>query len=262
MLPFETQTLQNLYQITINASGKDDTGTASLENTANLIGLLEEFGRAIQSSDRTVVGSLFIKRYCQLIAGALYVWTLHRYGLDLSLRNVGIALQGRSLSFLIRNPDEPDRLKRVRSPEQKTDLYLKHLLQENASRVFQPVVRFSKVPESTLWATLSYSFAYWKEEWVRNTESKALKNHIQDMYRRVSDKTETGWFDDKNCNPLSCKFRSVCCPLTPDKQILVREKCCLNYRLSGDDRYCYTCPLISDERRIQKYIEAHVPTTC
>ncbi|MDQ0889040.1 ferric iron reductase protein FhuF [Paenibacillus sp. V4I9] len=65
------------------------------------------------------------------------------------------------------------------------------------------------------------------------------------------------WFGEKAENPLICRFRQVKIPMHDDRHILLREKCCLNYCLPGGDRYCYTCPLITDERRIEKYLAAH-----
>ncbi|WP_127530955.1 hypothetical protein [Paenibacillus kobensis] len=56
---------------------------------------------------------------------------------------------------------------------------------------------------------------------------------------------------------MSCQFRGIDDPLQEGRQIFIRRTCCLNYRLSEEDKYGYTCPLISDERRLDKFMKSH-----
>ncbi|XEC97348.1 (2Fe-2S)-binding protein [Paenibacillus tarimensis] len=219
-----------------------DKGTegegALLHQEEQVMRLADQFGASVQSPNRRVTGSLFAKRYNSLLAGALYLWLFHGFGTDLSRDVIKIRLNGISLIF---------HLYGERSFSGWTDEeYIRHMMIDNAAPVFRLIASHTTIPEKNLWSHLSYLLAYWNQEWLRNELSDVLRNRIEDVYLELA-KTYS----------LGSGFHACEDPLHTEHAILVRDTCCMNYRLQGEDRYCYTCPLITDERRWEKYRNAH-----
>lgn len=256
MFAFDPIVMQNHHNIDLAVDDSPESPSL-LDNEAEFFRLVDDYGKSIQSPAPKVKGSLFIKRYNSLIAGALYAYTHHQYGLNLSLSNIRIVLEGSGIKFRIQESDEFHLLQQPHPLEQRRELYFRHLYSDNVCRVFERVVRHTGIQESNLWATLSYMLAYWKEEWIYQAQSPQLKAQIEENYRYMTKEANPLWFGEKVENPLIHRFRKVKIPMHGDRHILLREKCCLNYCLPGGDRYCYTCPLITDERRIEKYLAAH-----
>jgi ferric iron reductase protein FhuF len=261
MLPFDKGYLESRHRIVLeqDAGHAGNGSIARLDSEAGFAGLLDAFGDAVHSPERKVTGSLFAKRYSSLIAGALYVWLHYRYALDVSLANVGVAvIDGSFSAHLFRSgewrPSAPDGAEAGRPAD---EAYLRHLFADNAAPVFGRTVRHTGIPERNLWATLSYLLAYWKEEWLRSAPPGELQERIQDVYRMMMERADPDRFGGKEANPLTSRFGCFDDPLHDGRQVLVRAACCMNYRLPGEDRYCYSCPLISNERRIEKFITAH-----
>lgn len=258
MVPFDLPLLQNRFNISFEAcTNKEEKERKALDSEEQFVYLLKRFGEGLNTSNRSVIGSLFIKRYSALIAGGLYLWTHHQIGIDMSVEKVKITVNGSGLNFHIADPIEFNPVKSVHDQNRKNDLYIGHLLSENVHPVFANTVHLTGIRESNLWATLSYLLAYWKKEWIKQAESSDNRKHIENVFRAMTESHKSDWFPGKAANPIISRFRSIDDPLHEGQHILLRAKCCLNYRLPGEDRYCYTCPLISDEKRIEKYLAAH-----
>lgn len=258
MFPFDSSILQNQFNISFEAhTDKEAKESLALDSEEQFVYLLKRFGENLNTSNRSVIGSLFIKRYSALIAGGLYLWTHHQIGYDMSMEKVKITINGSGLNFHIADAVAFHPLKSVDDPKRKNDIYIGHLLAENVNPVFKKTVYHTGIRESNLWATLSYLLAYWKKEWIRQAESCENRNHIESVYRAMTEQNKPEWFPGKAASPIISRFRSIDDPLHEGQHILLRAKCCLNFRLPGEDRYCYTCPLISDEKRIDKYLAAH-----
>lgn len=258
MVPFDPVLLRDRHNIWLEAEfEKSFEDIVGLENEDRFPYLIERFGTIVQSPNARVTGSLWIKRYGSLVAGALYAWIHHSYGMDVSLKDVRVIISEDGIKFHVRNCRLLENLDSAGSDEQRTDLYIQHLFAVNVLPVIQMTVRHTRIPEKNLWATLSYTLAYWKAEWLRQAPTSDVRRRIEEIYRRMEPDASAGLFAGIAGKPLLCSFRSVEDPLHEERRILIRDKCCLNYCLPGEDRYCYTCPLISDERRIEKYLAVH-----
>jgi ferric iron reductase protein FhuF len=218
---------------------------------------ISEYTLALSSPKPSVTGSLFIKRYSTLIVGALYGFTFSSYGMDLTRSNISLVLDGQSIAYHIWRREEPEVLHHVCNREKKRERYIRHMLEDNVTPIFQQMVRQCGIDSATLWSTLSYLLAYWKNSWLQDAALSWNYRRIEEDYAYLVQKAEPEWFGESSGNPLSASFLSVDDPLYPGKSIWLRRKCCLNYCLPGGDRYCYTCPRISDKRRIEKYREVH-----
>ncbi len=158
-----------------------------MDSEEQFVYLLKRFGENLNTSNSRVIGSLFIKRYGSLIAGGLYLWTHHQIGIDMSVEKVKITVNGSGLNFHIADSAEFNPLKSVHDPNRKNDLYIGHLLSENVHPVFTKTVYHTGIRESNLWATFSYLLAYWKKEWIKQAESSENRNHIENVYRAMTE---------------------------------------------------------------------------
>ncbi|WP_219641421.1 IucA/IucC family C-terminal-domain containing protein [Cohnella sp. CFH 77786] len=258
MSPVDPVLLKDRHDISLGSGiEKGMTDKVGPETEDQFPDLLERFGAYIRSPNLKVTGSIWIKHYSPLVVGALYAWIHHSYGMDVSWSNMKIALDEEGLHFHVSDPRPLAELDSAGSEEERTELYLRHLFAVNVTPVVNMAVRYTRIQEPHLWATLSYSMAYWKEVWMREAKTGEDRRRIEDVYRRMTAPGKAAWFPDKEANPLLPGFRSIGDPLHEGRRIMVRDKCCLNYCLPGEDRYCYTCPLITDERRIEKYLAVH-----
>lgn len=221
-----------------------------LVRNESLLPFLDAFSEAILSSRGEVTGSLFIKRYVSIIAGAVYAFTYHNHCLDLSLQNMKLVLKKDKLICVVQNTDEPDITSQAESREERRKQLLHHLYHTNIKKVWSAIIPATSINGATLWATLSYLFAYWKEADQLRIESPELLARMEEDYRFIAEHAWDESFTDCPVNPVFSKFDEVD---IEGEKILVRAKCCLQFCLPGEKRYCYTCPRITEEERLLKY---------
>lgn len=243
---FDTDLLFKQYRIAFHEKGDSRCSDqhSSLSSASDIRTLIDRMGEIVGSQEKRVAGSVFIKRYSALITGALYLWT--HYGFAANLNRVTVHIDDSGLIFRL-----------SKQPADRDGEFLYRLFADNACRVIDAVVSYTKVSEATLWANLSYLMAYRFREWIWNAKSDDLQESLHSIYHRIMNEPSADWFPEKSNIPLIRHFRSVEDPLQEKNRILIRNKCCLSYRLPGEDRYCYTCPLISDVCRIEKYKALH-----
>ena len=218
---------------------------------------LGEFAHLIGSSQPEVTGSLFIKRYVPVIVGSLYAFIVHDSVIAISLDRISVVWVQDHLRFRLTQRDEPITL---HAESDRNDMRMKHIMHlyhDNIKPVWNAIMNVTGIDEQTLWATLSYLLAYWKEEWIRSAELPEQKKRIEEDYRYITENVWRECFKDIKRNPFICRFLRMDNPMEEGKEILVRAKCCLNYRLPGEDQYCYTCPRLTEARRLQKFKLAH-----
>ncbi|QYR19459.1 (2Fe-2S)-binding protein [Paenibacillus sp. sptzw28] len=258
MVPFDLSLLRERHNITFEAAeDNQETAAFALDTEEQIELLLNRFGEGLNTSDKRVIGSLFVKRYSTLIAGALYLWTHRLIGLEMSLKRVRISMKGIGLSFHIPDQAQFEPLYAASEMQRKNDLYIGHLLSDNVSPLFSITAQTTGIRETNLWSHFSYLLAYWRKEWIREAETCELGSRVENVYRVMTEQFNPYWFPGQTVNPIVSRFRNVADPLHEGQSIMLRDKCCLNYRLPGEDRYCYTCPLITDEKRLDKYMAVH-----
>ncbi|GAA0383761.1 IucA/IucC family C-terminal-domain containing protein [Paenibacillus motobuensis] len=215
---------------------------------------LSAFGQAIQSPRKEVTGSIFMKRYVSVIAGALYAFSYYDRCLDISLEQLRIVLQKDKLHFLLAIEEELPGISMIPEREERRRLLLQHMYHTNMKPVWSAIIQATGIGGSTLWATLSYLVAYWKQEDIDKLETAEARRCLEEDYRYFTDYAWIDSFADCPINPIFSRFKSV---EIDDHSVLVRAKCCLQHCLPGDDRHCYTCPHISEENRTRKYRNHH-----
>ncbi|WP_284639238.1 IucA/IucC family C-terminal-domain containing protein [Paenibacillus silviterrae] len=216
---------------------------ASLLASGVLEELMQAFAEQAAAPCGKVTGSLWVKRYCSLIAGAFYAFSRWDALLNLSFTHLSVSLNGSGLQFTL--PEGC--LTYEGSHEEKRDYFIRHVFYEHTEPLFARVSELMGIDRPTLWATLSYLLAYYMEAPSHREEDPELQARIQDDYLFIADKVEE----------ISVDFRAVPSPIDANERILIRSKCCWSFCLPGEDRYCYTCPRITDERRMEKYVAVH-----
>ncbi|NOU97304.1 hypothetical protein GC093_29350 [Paenibacillus sp. LMG 31456] len=228
-----------------------------LDQDSALLLFLNEFANDLQSPALQVTGSLFIKRYCSLIVGAMYGYIRNREAIDLTPNGVTLVWKDKTLQFVIDSLESPSFLSGLTEEEQK-ERYFDHVFADQAETMLRRVAQLTGIDIDTLWGTLSYSLAYWIQEWLKSSSlSEAERKRIEDDYSEILGTFRQERFPNMLTNPVTGGFRSVDNPLDTHKPISVRSKCCLYYCLPSSSKYCYTCPRITDEKRIEYYGEIH-----
>ncbi|SDX37665.1 IucA/IucC family C-terminal-domain containing protein [Paenibacillus sp. CF384] len=260
MLPLDPNVIVNRHKFNFGAPSVETT-VYSFEGTDPAVGiteLVDRFASQINAPDNKTVGMLFWKRYCALFAGAVYTWLHQRYPLDLSFQNVRFVQSGANVKFYLLSDAPVTAITLLQSETEQDEAYLRHLFHDHASQVIAAVVSHTGVPVPGMWHTIAYLLAHWKQTWLRESPSEAFTSRIEQWFEYATRRLEPDWLPGRAVNPMSCTFRAVEDPLHEGRSILVRRACCMNYRLPGDDDpYCYTCPLITDELRIKKFLESH-----
>ncbi|MFC5528773.1 IucA/IucC family C-terminal-domain containing protein [Cohnella yongneupensis] len=220
--------------------------------------LVTRFAMALGTTDLRTAGAIFFKRYCPIFAGAVYAWLHHRWALDVSYVNMKVTLTGNNVKFHLLGTSQVAGIESLSSDEEKDEAYMRHLFQDHASPLVAAVSAHTGISQPALWHTIAYSISYWRQEWLAESETELLNERIEQWFRYATSRSTPSWLPDKRINPISCEFRALDDPLQEGHKILIRKACCMNYKLPGEEpHYCYTCPLISDEQRMEQYLEAH-----
>jgi len=225
---------------------------AALDTQRDIGRLIDRFGQAIGAPDRRTAGSLFVKRYCSVIAGALELWAHCGERLYLGPGGVEARMsEDGELTFLVLKPDRS--IDPAGDCSTRDDEALRHLMAEGACRVLGLAAAHARVAKAVLWAHVSYLLVYRFEEWLREAGSAELRERLEGLYVRLFERPDVAWFPGYGAVPLTNGFRRIGNPLREGETIMVRSKCCLSFRLPGGDRYCYTCPLVSDDDKLNRY---------
>ncbi|WP_027088045.1 (2Fe-2S)-binding protein [Cohnella panacarvi] len=254
MLPFDPNLLVSRHKLMFDAPDRAATtySFAGSDAAGQLSVLLDRFGEQLESDDPGTTARIFFKRYCPLFAGAVYAWIRHRYPLDVAFGNMRLVQSGANMKFYLIS-DAP-----AEGIDDNDETYLRHLFHEHAAPLISLVAAASGVSRPALWHTIAYAISYWKHEWLYESSSAETSERIERWFQYATARANPAWLPGKSANPIACEFRAVDDPLHEGRKILIRKACCLNYKLAGDDRgYCVTCPLISDERRLDQYLESH-----
>ncbi|WP_308634888.1 IucA/IucC family C-terminal-domain containing protein [Paenibacillus silvisoli] len=219
---------------------------------------VDRFGVNLDVPDRKTVGMLFFKRYCAFFAGVVYTWLHDRHPLNLSFQNIRYVLNGANMKYFIVSAEPLPAVAALTNEADRDEAYMRHVFREHAAPVIKAVASHTGVSTASLWHSVAYILAYWKQEWLLDSPSGEFRTRIGHWFDNAADLGKPAWLPERAVNPLTCGFREVADPLHEGRSILIRKACCLNYkRRDDDDPYCYTCPLISDELRLEKFMDAH-----
>ncbi|OAS14665.1 IucA/IucC family C-terminal-domain containing protein [Paenibacillus oryzisoli] len=228
-----------------------------LDDEQGIAELLEQFAQQIGAPNRKVASSLFVKRYSHFITGAWDAWVRYGRCLNVSPSNVVVSLKNKHLYYRLLFPYSLENWARSGSYAVERESYVRHLFMDHAFPFVKQIVDWSGIDATTLWATISYNLMYYRDEWIAEAEASSEKVYIEDNFRYLLVEEDSTQVFGGRANPLTAEFRCVDIPGVDEEKIMIRSKCCLHFRMPGEDNYCYTCPTIKDDRRIEKYV-AHM----
>jgi ferric iron reductase protein FhuF len=217
--------------------------------------LLKETGEYIGATKPHVAGSLFVKRYyCQVPLAALYSITQLQRSFDFSLANLSFGFdEDRQWCIRIKHtqmsvcpPQDRERWRQER---------VYRLFTETVGPVFRTVAERTGVGMSTLWAHLSFAVYHRYELWLKGATFETERRRIHDDFHFLTSDAPAGWFEGVEQNPFAEEYVYFPHPKEEGTSVRLRQKCCFNYCLP-EGRYCYTCPGLSEEERVQKIIGA------
>jgi ferric iron reductase protein FhuF len=234
--------------------GAEELPQTDMADSEKLLAFLSKIGAELKSPAVQVTGSLFMKRYGLLVAGAMHGYMRRRQAMDLSPERVTLVWRDGELFFRVDGEHAlltesgPDSMKSAVSAR-----YLDRLFAEQVCFALTNIARTCRNAERKLWATLSYSLYYWTTAWLSEPGlGKRESQFIEQDYAELLSAGGVDRFPGMSGNPMTGRFRMAAVPGKPDGRLAIRSECCLLYCLPGKDRHCLTCPRITDEQRLAK----------
>jgi hypothetical protein len=212
---------------------------------------LQLYAKALKTTDITPAATYFVSWLRGLCNAAQSMMSLSESSMDWSLSNWSLLMYGRGdytvLAFLPANPNI------IEAVEENRDLWRSNLLRLLYGGTIRPLIDImaleSGLNSGHLWALMATGMYNHKRRLQTMQEPDSLLfQQVESDWDYIKD-MEGPVFGRQN-NPLAVKFRMVSDPRNPDEQLPVKASCCLAYLTEGH-RYCYTCPKLTAEQRIQ-----------
>ncbi|WP_053372095.1 (2Fe-2S)-binding protein [Paenibacillus sp. FJAT-27812] len=219
--------------------------------------LLELYTPMIKGTEPSV-GEVYMAGWFRgPMLGLIYTLSAWNKVPDLSLDNLSAQIykayyneeQYYEVSFLMHNADL------IAAPEQTDDstewateklmIFFEHTVRP----VFETIAKAGTLNAGMLWSQLPTSLAYYHERLMNGEDSEHVKQAAERIFGIV--KSLEGAVFGRSKNPLDVKFRMTESLGDPDKQVRLKSACCLYY-LVEDGNYCFTCPKIKEDVRIEK----------
>ncbi|SDW78841.1 FhuF 2Fe-2S C-terminal domain-containing protein [Marininema mesophilum] len=200
--------------------------------------LLHLWARRIDVKELPVAASMLAKRYSsQLIYQALHHLSVQNSAPDWSVENLHLHFNsGWELTLA------PINLQLNPCPEDRRDEWrrkkLQQILTNNLVPVFNSLANYA--PASILWESAKGYLYYFYNIWIREASTNCDQARILDDFNLLTSPTSP-LIVEKFTNPFHGGFRTIPHPTEPEKEMHVRQTCCLYHRLPGA-KPCSTCP--------------------
>ncbi|ULO10109.1 (2Fe-2S)-binding protein [Paenibacillus sp. 19GGS1-52] len=103
------------------------------------------------------------------------------------------------------------------------------------------------LPMSEVWGQLPTKFNYYIEILAKEMGDPSLVHRLYQDYQYLVKDVPAEVFGISR-NPFQVLVRTIEDIADPDKNVQMRNRCCLYYRTDGGS-YCYTCPRLKEEER-------------
>ncbi|WHX33162.1 (2Fe-2S)-binding protein [Brevibacillus agri] len=113
--------------------------------------------------------------------------------------------------------------------------------------LFQVLADATGNPLKMIWGQLPTRFNYYLDTIVQEAREEAIRQRLRDDYAALCDELDGECFGLPK-NPFAVKVRWVEDMRDPNKQVRLKNQCCLYYQ-TGDGQYCYTCPRLKEDER-------------
>lgn len=251
--------LQSMFRIVVSPQEMPlrTRNAADLLDKERAKAFLREVRDDLQAPSLIVSASIFFKRYLALLSGALYCMSHHSFALNLSLGNITLATDTdwKMASFSLK---QAEGLRKVSTNRDKwRSQAVHHFFHDMLAPVIQALSSHTGIRKTVLWAHTAYIVRYYYELWQREAQLVERREQIAEDFRFLLEEAHPQLFGVKDKNPLQLDFAIAEHPSDPDHPIRIRKQCCLAYRLA-QGKCCYTCPLLSEDKRAEQILAAGI----
>jgi ferric iron reductase protein FhuF len=237
-------------------------------DTMNL--LLHTYGPLIKANDLTAPATYFSGNLGMLALALQYSISIWNRSLDLSLSNITVQLYKDNeagyirFAFVLHNKSEEE----APTDAVERGIWLKQVLTQfyklSARPIIESLSRVSAFDAGQLWGQLPTRFNYNMDLFGKELDAAAQECGADaaaiaaDKARLIEDygflRGLEGSLFGRTKNPLDVKIRYIEDSRDPNKQVRMKNACCLYYK-TGEGQYCYTCPRLKESDREQMRIK-------
>lgn len=222
-----------------------------LKDETVLIRYLENLGPHIGSPNLRVTSSIFVKRYAFLAVIYLHALTAWNKKLDVSFHNLILHTKKEEEMWL---PTFYFQSKVVQEATEDRNEWREEALKELFSKNIHIIInRLSKVTKQSkliLWENISL-YIFWLYETVLiKSEDDQLRNQAKHDFYYLVHEAPGSLFGNYPTNPIKRFYVNKRYIDYLQEEVRVRNTCCLSYSLIGEKKYCKSCPLVCNEKRI------------
>ncbi|MBW7476275.1 (2Fe-2S)-binding protein [Paenibacillus oenotherae] len=235
---------------------KSEFSFLELTNSEVARSLLLSYAEVLKASDITPAATYFVSWLRGLSVTAQLLLSAHDSTLDWSISNwrlfvteedgrMGFAFHPMNASIVSANP--------LNGAER--DSWRNGLLEDLYSNTLRPIVdtmaQAADLNSGQLWALMASGMYYCRERLLTvYGEDSPEFAQVEADYRFTMQEMK-GTVFGRSRNPLAVKFRLVENPRCKGEMLPLKASCCLAYKTEGHG-YCYTCPKLSEEQRLER----------
>lgn len=202
---------------------------------------LEYIKDVFRCPDKKVAASLFFKRF-KLLSSIIYSFSINNVVFNTDIDNWYFSTEGTKVKSAITNINQ---IKQNR--EELRTVYFSQVFKNINNIIDNFQNQDCKVRKEVFYEHMSFSINFLKKQVISDKKDK-LDKFEDDLNFIINNLEQTK--DHKGNNMIKTSFNYF---VNPDNNeiITLRNSCCLNFRLRGD-KFCYTCPALTYDRRIDE----------
>ncbi|MVO99398.1 hypothetical protein [Paenibacillus lutrae] len=201
------------------------------------------------------VGATLSSTLSLLAAAYLHAMSHYNYTLACRPEDIRIHYEGVTLLFELAGQPEPmgkDTADRSVWREEA----VRKLLTDCIVPLYTRIRELSRIDRHTQWSFVANTLNRSYEAWLDAAPTEELRQRLLEDREYVLQATDPEWFGGPGRNgehPLYVDFKFLPDLYEEGSQVRMKPRCCLYYQLTGT--YCYTCPIISEEKRAERVKE-------
>lgn len=202
------------------------------------------------STDLRVGGANTMKWFGNLITSQLYL--LSHENKWLQYESISMKENGKGVAIQILQPKLED------VPEIQREMFVETKLRDlftNFQPVFQSVSQISGLSIQQTWGLLTNSYYNHLIKWLETHK----ENEKIECDAKLLKSLDSAIFGLKR-NPYDVSFRYVNSWWEPTEPVRVKTACCMSY-LKSEGHYCYSCPKLSSEERVERGKQLNAEST-
>ncbi|MGG1659819.1 (2Fe-2S)-binding protein [Brevibacillus sp. NRS-1366] len=260
MSQIDFQQLEQHFQITVEANKNPLVSIKAREliKPQNMEWLVQTYAPMIKAKEVTAAGTFFCGWLGGLALGYQYMLSVSNGSLNLGLDQLTIELyrDGDYSKFAFLCQDIQPNMAPLDEPQRGSwrERQLRDFYQNTLQPLIQSIAAATGNSPGALWGQLPTRFNYYMDIFMRTLTDPVSKERLEDDYRFLKEGFE-GEIFGLNKNPFRVKVRWTRDLREPDKNVRLKNQCCLYYQTEGG-QYCYTCPRLKESDRAQRRKQA------